>query len=115
VLGVIGVVLMLAYLARHLPRTAADVARTTAFALFLATLLAPATRFGYLIYPANLLVWSFVLAPIESATAIAAQSSSSSSISRSSTELVSAGLPPPSSAGVMAPLVSSTSTPTSQV
>jgi hypothetical protein len=114
VLGVVGVTLMLIYLSRHLPRTVASVARTTAFALFLATVLAPATRFGYLIYPANLIVWSYFLAPIEAAEE-RNQLSSSRSMSRISTELVSAGVPPPSSAGVIAPFVSLTRTPTSQV
>jgi hypothetical protein len=115
VLGLVGVALMLAYLSRHLPRTVAGVARTTAVALFIATILAPATRFGYLIYPANLIVWSYFLAPIEAASAGRDHSGSSFSMIRSSTELVSAGVLPPSSAGVIAPLVSPTSTPTSQL
>jgi hypothetical protein len=115
VLGVIGVALMLAYLSRHLPRTVAAVSRTTAIALLIATVLAPATRFGYLIYPANLFVWSYFLAPIEAAASERRQSSSSRSMRRISTELVSAGVPPPSSAGVIAPLRSSMRTPTSQV
>jgi hypothetical protein len=29
--------------------------------MLLATLLAPATRFGYLMYPANLFVWAYLL------------------------------------------------------
>ena len=115
VLGVIGVALMLAYLSRHLPRTVAAVSMTTAVALLVATVLAPATRFGYLIYPANLFVWSYFLAPIEAAASARGQSSSSRSMRRISTELVSAGVPPPSSAGVIAPLRSSMRTPTSQV
>jgi hypothetical protein len=115
ILGVVGVALMLAYLSRHLPRTVSAVSRTTAITLFVATVLAPATRFGYLIYPANLLVWSYFLAPIEAAAADRVQLGSSRSMTRSSTELVSAGAPPPSSAGVTAPCLPSMSTPTSQV
>ena len=61
VLGFTGLVLVVAYLARHTPRTPAEVCAATAFVLFAATVLAPATRFGYLIYPANFVVWAYVL------------------------------------------------------
>ena len=48
-------------LCRYPPRSAVAVARFTAFAMMLATVLAPATRFGYLIYPINLVVWAYLL------------------------------------------------------
>jgi uncharacterized membrane protein len=48
-LGVAAVTLMVVYLSRHLPRSAAAVARTAAVVIFIVTVLAPTTRFGYLI------------------------------------------------------------------
>jgi hypothetical protein len=65
-------------LRRWTPRTPAAVVRFTAWAMLLATLLAPATRFGYLIYPANLFVWAYLLEgvhpppPAEAAAGLAA-------------------------------------------
>ena len=43
------------------PRTTAQVAGFTAFALLVATVLAPATRFGYLIYPADLAAFAYLV------------------------------------------------------
>ncbi|HVB05787.1 MAG TPA: glycosyltransferase 87 family protein [Acidimicrobiales bacterium] len=60
-LAAVGALLVLALLYRRPPRSVAGVAGVTAFALLLATLLAPATRFGYLIYPANLAAWAVAL------------------------------------------------------
>ncbi|MGH9303056.1 MAG: glycosyltransferase 87 family protein [Acidimicrobiales bacterium] len=48
-------------LVSYTPRDPAAVARFTALAIVLATLIAPATRFGYFIYPLNLFVWTSVL------------------------------------------------------
>jgi hypothetical protein len=104
VLGLVGVGVLCLYLSRHLPRTPSAVARTSALALFVATVLAPATRFGYLIYPANLVVWSYFLRPIEEGAAAVDYSSSSRSMSRSSTALVLDGSEAPPSAGVIAPV-----------
>ena len=70
ILGVAAVGLLVAYLSRHLPRSAAAVARTAAVVIFIVTVLAPATRFGYLIYPANMFVWSYFLAPIEAEASV---------------------------------------------
>lgn len=54
-----------AYATRHLrrprPRTTTHVAWSTATILAIATLLAPATRFGYLIYPMDLAVTAWIL------------------------------------------------------
>jgi len=46
---------------RYRPTTPSGVAYFSGLALLLALLLAPATRFGYLIYPANLLAWGYML------------------------------------------------------
>jgi len=56
---VVGVGLLLAV--KRPPASARDAARHASIVLGLAILLAPAGRFGYLIYPTNLLVWSRVL------------------------------------------------------
>ncbi|MGE5830268.1 MAG: hypothetical protein ACM30G_18175, partial [Micromonosporaceae bacterium] len=45
------------WLIRRPPRSAAAAARICGVGLLAATLLAPATRFGYLLYPAAFLVW----------------------------------------------------------
>jgi hypothetical protein len=51
-----------AWLLRRPPRTAATVAAVCATGLLAATLLLPATRFGYLLYPAAFAVWAAALA-----------------------------------------------------
>jgi MYXO-CTERM domain-containing protein len=55
----------LALIARHLirrpPVGAAGVARLAGWVMLFAILLAPATRVGYLLYPINLFVWSWML------------------------------------------------------
>jgi hypothetical protein len=61
VLTLVGFGLVAYGLRRFTPRTPAAVVRFTAWAMLLATLLAPATRFGYLMYPANLFVWAYLL------------------------------------------------------
>jgi hypothetical protein len=110
------------------PRTTAQVAGFTAFALLLATVLAPATRFGYLIYPADLAVFAYLVAGMrptalttvpsavsgESASSVqSAQSASSSSTSWSSTLEATVASPPPS-AGETDGLLDSTVTSSSQ-
>ncbi len=62
---VLGAAIAIAWLVRYPPRTPAAAARATAFVMVLATVLAPATRFGYLLYPANLLVWAGALPALE--------------------------------------------------
>jgi Glycosyltransferase family 87 len=62
-LGLAGLVALAGVLRRFPPHTTAAAAGAAAFALLLATVLAPATRFGYLIYPANLALWAGALAP----------------------------------------------------
>lgn len=61
VLGIVGVAIVGLTFVRYRPRDVAAVARFAAFALCVATVLAPATRFGYLIYPTILFIWSYVI------------------------------------------------------
>jgi hypothetical protein len=109
----LGAVIIIAVGVRRPPSRPSDVAWFTAFALLVATVLAPASRFGYLIYPANLAVFGYLLAAVEPARRVMVQFSSSTSKMRSSTvlEAVSAS---PASAGVMEGFAGSTTTPTSQ-
>jgi hypothetical protein len=58
---IIGCAAFVWFLWTHAPSTPATAARFTGLALLVATFIAPATRFGYLIYPANLLVWAYML------------------------------------------------------
>ncbi|MCU1490505.1 MAG: hypothetical protein JWM85_1910, partial [Acidimicrobiaceae bacterium] len=127
---VLGGAIAVAALVRYPPSSPASAARSTAFVLVLATVLAPATRFGYLMYPANLLVWAYVLdgmtvgapAPSRARRAaeaaaralVATQVPSSLSNSLSSTALVGVVSPRPANAGEIDGLTGSTTTPTSQ-
>ena len=61
VAAIIGIGVLVLYLRRRPPHGAVAVARVTGWVLFIAILLAPATRIGYLMYPLNLLVWSWML------------------------------------------------------
>jgi hypothetical protein len=67
--AIIGAVLLLWRLKVKPPKTAADVSELTGWVMLIALILAPATRVGYLLYPANLFVWAYVLrrsvAPID--------------------------------------------------
>ena len=60
-LMVLGASIAIAWLVRYPPRTPAAALRATAFVMIVATVLAPATRFGYLLYPANFLVFAHLL------------------------------------------------------
>jgi hypothetical protein len=96
------------------PRTTAQVAGFTAFALLVATVLAPATRFGYLIYPADLAAFAYLVGGMRTmAAASSAQSASSSSTSWSETLEETVASPPPS-AGETEGLLDSTMTSSSQ-
>lgn len=68
-LVILGMVIVCVFLWRRTPRSPAAAARFTGLALLLGTVLSPATRFGYLIYPANLLVWAYMLDGAEEARA----------------------------------------------
>ncbi len=110
----VGLVLVAYGLKRFTPRTPAHVARFAAWTLLLATVLAPATRFGYLIYPANLFVFAFLLDSLEASKAKAIDYEASlTSNNLSSTVLASPTLAPPS-AGLSEVGARFTSMPTSQ-
>ncbi len=117
VAGVVGVALLVRYLWRRPPDSAAEVASLTGWVMLIAILLAPATRVGYLLYPINLFVWAWLLRRADDPAVPAAGSSGglavngtrsgpqlSSGISNSSTEY---GVTP-------VEVVGETSTPTSQ-
>lgn len=65
--AIIGGALLLAYLVRTPPRTAADATRLAAWVMTAAIMLAPATRVGYLLYPVDFFVWSAMLRRSEAA------------------------------------------------
>jgi hypothetical protein len=113
-----GVVIACYAYGRFRPRTPASVARFVAFVMCLATVLAPATRFGYLIYPANFIVWGYVLdgmsgRSVEGEGKDIAYSSSLTSKILNTTVLVGA-TEPPASAGESVGLADVTTAPTSQ-
>ena len=57
----LGAAFVLWFLWRHPPRSPADLARLCAGLMLAAIVLAPATRVGYLLYPANLALWAWLL------------------------------------------------------
>lgn len=69
VCAVIGIVALAIYLRRRPPVDAAEVCKVGGWVLLVAILLAPATRIGYLIYPLNFFVWSWMLTPPEKSEA----------------------------------------------
>jgi hypothetical protein len=56
-----GIAIVLVQLVRRRPREVGAAARFSGWALAFATFIAPATRFGYFIYPVNMLVWAYLL------------------------------------------------------
>jgi hypothetical protein len=111
-LGALGA---LGALIRRPPRTPASAAYFAAFVMALATLLAPATRFGYLIYPVNLVAFGILIgSQTRGLPEAAGQVSSPRSTTRRETELVGAVCPSPESAGLIDGMTGSTFTPTSQ-
>jgi hypothetical protein len=66
--GVVGVLLLAVYLRRHPPVGAGGVATLTGWVMTVAILLAPATRVGYLLYPADLFIWGWMLRRAEDPT-----------------------------------------------
>jgi len=63
VCSVAGALAILWYLWKRPPQDAAKVCQVSATVLLVAILLAPSTRIGYLLYPLNLFVWSWMLSP----------------------------------------------------
>ena len=60
--GLVGGVLLAWYLYRRPPQTASQVCKVGGVVMGVITLLAPATRIGYLLYPINFFVWSYLFA-----------------------------------------------------
>ncbi len=56
-----GGVVFLAALRRWFPRSSSSLASFVGWAFIVAVMLAPATRFGYLVYPFDLIIWSKML------------------------------------------------------
>ena len=61
--AIVGSPVLVWWLWRRPPRSVADACRLTAVIAIVVMCLAPATRVGYVVYPVNLLVWSWLLAP----------------------------------------------------
>jgi hypothetical protein len=64
ILGLVGLAAMLYGLKRWTPSTPQSAAGFSGLAMLFATVLAPATRFGYLIYPLDLLTCAVLLTPL---------------------------------------------------
>jgi hypothetical protein len=65
--GFAGGALLAFYLWRRPPQTTAQVCRVGCVVMAVATLLAPATRIGYLLYPINFYVWGYLFAETDEA------------------------------------------------
>jgi hypothetical protein len=64
--GSLGGILLAWYLYRRPPQTASQVCKVAGVAMAAITLLAPATRIGYLLYPINFFVWAHLFSDKES-------------------------------------------------
>jgi len=56
-----GGLILLFVLIRHTPRTPADLSRLIGWVMAIAIVVAPATRIGYLLYPVDFFIWSWLL------------------------------------------------------
>ncbi len=65
--AVVGGAVLVRYLVRKPPRTASAVSALGGWVMLVAILFAPATRIGYLLYPINFVVWSYLLGRTEAA------------------------------------------------
>jgi hypothetical protein len=63
--GLVGGVILAWYLARRTPQTTSQVCSVGGIVMAVIILLAPATRIGYLLYPINFFVWSYLFREIE--------------------------------------------------
>jgi len=59
--ALIGGAVLVRYLVRKPPRTASAVSSLAGWVMLVAIMFAPATRVGYLLYPINFFVWSYLL------------------------------------------------------
>jgi hypothetical protein len=120
ILGLVGVLLLGYAIWRWPPSNPRNAAGFSGLAMLLATLLAPATRFGYLIYPLNLLTWAVLLKPtllpgVGGASASETSQEPSSGIwkRRIRRPIVAEVWPSPANEGEMEGLTGVTTTPTS--
>jgi uncharacterized membrane protein len=67
VLAVVGAIAITWILVRHRPRTVSDACRLGGWLMTAGILLAPATRVGYLLYPINFFIWSWLMRSEEDA------------------------------------------------
>jgi Glycosyltransferase family 87 len=68
--GLVGGAVLAWHLSRRTPQTAAEVCTLGGIVMAVIILLAPATRIGYLLYPINFFVWSYLFRDIERAEEI---------------------------------------------
>jgi hypothetical protein len=61
VLAVVGAIAITWILLRHRPRTVSEACRLGGWLMTAGILLAPATRVGYLLYPINFFIWSWLM------------------------------------------------------
>ena len=66
--GFVGGGVLALYLWRRPPQSTADVCRLGGIIMAVATLVAPATRIGYLLYPINFFVWAYLFAEADMAS-----------------------------------------------
>jgi hypothetical protein len=66
--GFVGGGILALYLWRRPPQTTAEVCRLGGIVMAVATLVAPATRIGYLLYPINFFVWAYLFADADVAS-----------------------------------------------
>ena len=117
-LGLVGLGLVGYGLWKWRPSNPQTAAGFSGLAMLLATLLAPATRFGYLIYPLNLLTWAVLLSPTLAGRPsdledLSQEPPSGTSKSRSRSPIVGEVWPEPASAGEIVGLTGVTTNPTS--
>jgi hypothetical protein len=120
ILTLVGLVAVGYGLLRWTPTTPKSAAGFSGLSMLLATLLAPATRFGYLIYPLDLLTWAVLLSPLVSRTGDGSRDLgqgqeplSGTSNSRSLSPVTAEVCPSPASEGEIEGLTAVTATPTS--
>jgi hypothetical protein len=66
--GFVGGAVLALYLWRRPPQTTAEVCRLGGIVMAVATLVAPATRIGYLLYPINFFVWAYLFSSADVAS-----------------------------------------------
>ncbi len=75
IVAIVGAILLIWRLKVKPPRNAAEVSLLTGWVMLIAILAAPATRVGYLLYPANLFVWAWMVRRAEDPADLASSGS----------------------------------------